>query len=193
MYLPGPEQVGSEAEAHLSAFHGSVDLRIAGVLQRIAICYFASALVYLHLNARKIVWLSAGILLGYWAVMALVPVPGAGAGVYLPDLNLANWLDLHYLPGRMYQGTWDNEGILSTFPAVVTCLLGVLAGTWLRSPHTETRKVRGLLLSGIGALAAGWIWHLAFPVNKLLWTSRTSSSPGAGASCSSRSSTGCWT
>jgi predicted acyltransferase len=147
------------------------DLRIAGVLQRIAIGYFAGSLLYLHLSAKKIAWVSAGILLGYWAVMALVPVPGVGAGLYLPDLNLANWLDFHYLPGRMYQGTWDNEGILSTFPAIVTCLLGVLAGTWLRSTHTETRKVQGLLLGGAAALGAGWIWDLAFPVNKLLWSS----------------------
>jgi predicted acyltransferase len=147
------------------------DLRIAGVLQRIAVCYCASALLCLHVTARKIAWLSAGILLTYWAVMALVPVPGVGPGVYLPDLNLANWLDLHYLPGKMYQGTWDNEGILSTFPAVVTCLLGVLAGSWLRMPHTETRKVLGLVSGGVAALVVGWIWHLGFPVNKLLWTS----------------------
>ncbi len=147
------------------------DLRLAGVLQRIAICYGASALLYLHLNVRRIAWVSAGVLVGYWAVMALVPVPGVGAGIYLPDLNLANWLDFHYLPGRMYQGTWDNEGILSTFPAVVTCLLGVLAGSWLRSPHAEMRKVQGLLLAGVASLAAGWMWHLVFPVNKLLWTS----------------------
>jgi predicted acyltransferase len=147
------------------------DLRIAGVLQRIAIGYLAGSLIYLHLSARKIAWVCAAILLGYWAVLALVPVPGVGAGVYLPDLNLANWVDFHYLPGRMYQGTWDNEGILSTFPAIVTCLLGVLAGTWLRSTHPETRKVQGLLGAGVAALAAGWLWHLVFPVNKLLWTS----------------------
>jgi predicted acyltransferase len=147
------------------------DLRIAGVLQRIAICYLASALIYLHLNVRKIVWLSVSILLGYWAVMALVPVPGFGAGNYLPDLNLANWLDYHYLPGRMYQGTWDNEGILSSFPACVTCLLGVLTGIWLRSPHPELKKLRGLVQAGVALLVLGWIWHLGFPVNKLLWTS----------------------
>ena len=148
------------------------DLRIAGVLQRIAICYFAAALLYLHVNIRKIVWLAAGILLGYWAVMALVSVPGSAAGIYLPDRNLANWLDLHYLPGRMYQGTWDNEGILSTFPAVVTCLLGVMAGCWLRAPRaTGPRKALGLAVAGVVSLGLGWIWDLGFPVNKLLWTS----------------------
>jgi len=150
---------------------GTHDLRIAGVLQRIAICYGISALLYLNLSVKKIAWLSLAILLGYWAVMALVPVPGVGAGVYLPDLNLANWLDLHYLPGRMYQGTWDNEGILSTFPAIVTCLLGVFAGTWLRSANTETRKTWGLVVAGVASLAVGWIWDFRLPVNKLLWTS----------------------
>jgi predicted acyltransferase len=104
--------------------------------------------------------------------MALVPAPGSGAGIYLPDRNLANWLDLHYLPGRMYQGTWDNEGILSTFPAIVTCLLGVMAGCWLRAPRpTDTRKVLGLVVAGVASLGLGWIWDVAFPVNKLLWTS----------------------
>jgi predicted acyltransferase len=150
---------------------GLGDLRVAGVLQRIAIGYCASALLYVHLSVKKIVALSVAILLGYWAVMALVPVPGVGAGVYLPDLNLANWLDRQYLPGRMYQGTWDNEGILSTFPAIVTCLLGVLAGIWLRSSHTEARKTAGLVAAGVAAIAAGWIWHPWLPVNKLLWTS----------------------
>ena len=150
---------------------GTGDLRVAGVLQRIAIGYCASALLYLHLSVKKIVGLSAAILLGYWAVMALVPVPGVGAGVYLPDLNLANWLDRQYLPGRMYQGTWDNEGILSTFPAIVTCLIGVMAGIWLRSANTENKKTTGLVVSGVAALAVGWIWNLWLPVNKLLWTS----------------------
>lgn len=150
---------------------GLGDLRIAGVLQRIAIGYCVSSLLYVHLSVKKIVWLSVAILLGYWAVMALVPVPGVGAGVYLPDLNLANWLDRRYLPGRMYQGTWDNEGILSTFPSIVTCLLGVLAGVWLRSSRAETRKTLGLVAAGVASIAVGWIWNLWLPVNKLLWTS----------------------
>jgi len=150
---------------------GLGDLRVAGVLQRIAICYCASSLLYVHLGVKRIIGVSVAILLGYWAVMALVPVPGVGAGVYLPDLNLANWLDRQYLPGRMYQGTWDNEGILSTFPAVVTCLLGVLAGVWLRSSRAETRKVLGLVAAGAASIAVGWIWNLWLPVNKLLWTS----------------------
>jgi predicted acyltransferase len=150
---------------------GLGDLRIAGVLQRIAIGYCVSALLYVHLSVKKIALLSVAILLGYWAVMAFAPVPGVGAGVYLPDLNFAHWLDRQYLPGRMYQGTWDNEGIISTIPAIVTCLLGVLAGTWLRSSHTETRKTLGLVAAGVTSLAAGWIWNLWFPVNKLLWTS----------------------
>ena len=150
---------------------GTGDLRIAGVLQRIAICYCVCSLLYVHLSIKKIIGVSVAILLGYWAVMAFVPVPGVGAGVYLPDLNLANWLDRQYLPGRMYQGTWDNEGILSTFPAIVTCLLGVLAGTWLRGSNTERRKTAGLVAAGVAAIAVGWIWDLWLPVNKLLWTS----------------------
>jgi predicted acyltransferase len=147
-------------------------LRIAGVLQRIALCYFFAALIVMNTKIRGQAAFFAGILLVYWAVMMLVPVPGAGAGVMTPQGNLASFIDRHLLP-RPYccfaQG--DNEGILSTFPAIATTLMGVLAGHWLRSRQTPTRKTIGLALAGVASLIVGFAWSFNFPIIKNLWTS----------------------
>lgn len=147
-------------------------LRIAGVLQRIALCYFFAALIVMNTKVRGQIAFFAGILLAYWAVMMLVPVPGVGSGVLTPDGNLASFIDRHLLP-RPYccfaQG--DNEGILSTFPAIATTLLGVLAGQWLRSKRTPNRKTLGLVAAGVASLLAGFLWSFNFPVIKNLWTS----------------------
>ena len=147
-------------------------LRIAGVLQRIALCYFFAALIVMNTKVRGQIAFFAGILLAYWAVMMLVPVPGAGSGVLTPDGNLASFIDRHLL-ARPYccfaQG--DNEGILSTFPAIATALLGVLAGQWLRSKHTPNRKTLGLVAAGVASLLAGFLWSFNFPIIKNLWTS----------------------
>jgi len=147
-------------------------LRIAGVLQRIALCYFFAALIVMNTKVRGQIAFFAGILLAYWAVTMLVPVPGAGSGVLTPDGNLASFIDRHLL-ARPYccfaQG--DNEGILSTFPAIATALLGVLAGQWLRSKHTPNRKTLGLVAAGVASLLAGFLWSFNFPIIKNLWTS----------------------
>ncbi|MGE5576408.1 MAG: acyltransferase family protein, partial [Syntrophothermus sp.] len=107
-----------------------------------------------------------------------VPVPGFGAGVWTPEGNLVRYIDRHLLPGEPYWGTWDPEGIMSTFPAVATGLLGVLAGHWLRAEagppgKTLTGEMRAnyLFLAGIAAVILGLLWGLAFPINKSLWTS----------------------
>jgi predicted acyltransferase len=148
------------------------DLRIAGVLQRIALCYFFAALIVMNTNIRGQVAFFAGILLVYWLVMMLVPVPGAGAGVITPQGNLASFIDRHLLP-RPYccfaQG--DNEGILSTFPAIATTLMGVLAGHWLRSKRPPNRKALGLAVAGVASLLVGFLWSFNFPIIKNLWTS----------------------
>ena len=104
-------------------------LRIPGVLQRIAICYLVAALVMMNTNIRGQAILAGSILVVYWAVMKLVPVPGVGAGVLTPENNLAGYLDRLIIPLRFCCYTFgDNEGLLSTLPAISTCLLGVLAG-----------------------------------------------------------------
>jgi predicted acyltransferase len=88
-----------------------------------------------------------------------------------PGRTLADHLDRLLLPGRLYRGDRDPEGLLSTVPAIGTALLGVLTGTWLRGPQDGWRKVRGMVAAGALCLLLGWFWSLAFPWNKNLWTS----------------------
>jgi predicted acyltransferase len=111
------------------------------------------------------------LLLGYWALMTLVPVPGYGAGDLSLEGNLAAYVDRALMGGHLWQATWDPEGLLSTSPAVVTCLLGTFTGDWLRSGRAPAELVRGLLLAGAVLVPLGLLWGLAFPINKNLWTS----------------------
>jgi predicted acyltransferase len=104
--------------------------------------------------------------------MTFVPVPGVGAGSYGPNANLANWVDTHVLPGRMWDKTRDPEGLLSTLPAIATCLIGVLAGVLLkRDGLSGSRKSLWLIGGGIAMTAAGYLWSLQFPLIKSIWTS----------------------
>jgi predicted acyltransferase len=150
-------------------------MRVAGVLQRIAICYGIAAVISLHTNARGQLLTIAAILLGYWAILAWVPNPETGiAGDLTKEGNLAGYIDRHFLPGRIikaYYGYGDNEGILSTIPAVATALLGVLAGTWLRSSYGPLLKTLVLAAAGAVCLGLGELWATQFPVIKNLWTS----------------------
>ena len=146
-------------------------LRYTGVLHRIAFCYLITSVIVLNSRIRTQAILTAGLLVMYWLAMSLIPVPGHGAGVMTPEGNLASWIDRLYLPGALRNDLYDNEGILSTFPAVATTLLGVLSGHWLMSPASKSRKATGLGLSGLICLALGLLWNTVFPINKLLWTS----------------------
>ena len=151
-------------------FHFST-LRIPGVLQRIAICFLFGALIYLNTKVKGRVVISAGILIGYWALLKFVPVPGYGAGNLDGKGNLCGFIDSKLLAGHLYKPAFDPEGLLSTLPAIVTVLLGTLAGDWLRSNKTILRKTQMLLLAGIILTAAGLLLHPFFPINKQLWTS----------------------
>jgi len=148
------------------------DVRLLGVLQRIALCYLFTALMFLNFNLRGMVAAVVGLLVGYWAVMTFVPIPGIGAGSFAPDANVANWIDLHYLPGRLWDVTRDPEGILSTLPAIATCMLGVFAGLLLRDARlTAHQKTLWLVAAGGILLAGGYLWALQFPIIKAIWTS----------------------
>ena len=147
-------------------------IRLLGVLQRIALCSGAAGLLYCYLRPKALVATCVGILVGYWALMTFVPVPGHGAGHYAEGANLANWVDKEFLPLRKHDGDHDPEGLLSTLPAIGSALLGVLAGCLLkRTDSDDRRKVLGLVVAGLGCLAAGWLWHLQFPVIKKIWSS----------------------
>jgi predicted acyltransferase len=148
------------------------DVRLLGVLQRIALCYGAAALLFLYFRPRGLAWWCGGLLLGYWALMALVPVPGMGAGQYAEGQNLANWIDSQFLPLRKWDGDHDPEGLLSTLPAIATCLLGVFAGLLLRDGRwTPREKVSWLTVGGVVGVVGGLVWGLEFPIIKKLWTS----------------------
>jgi len=148
------------------------DIRLLGVLQRIALCYLFASLLFLNLRARGLAVVLVVLLVGYWALMTFVPVPGIGAGSFAQDANLARWIDAHYLPGMKWYGEWDPEGLLSTLPAIGTCLLGLFAGLLLRDTGiAPTRKALWLIGSGIAMLAGGYLWSLQFPIIKNIWTS----------------------
>ncbi|MGB7037453.1 MAG: heparan-alpha-glucosaminide N-acetyltransferase domain-containing protein [Xanthobacteraceae bacterium] len=148
------------------------DVRLLGILQRIAICYLVTALMFLHFNRRGLIAAAVIILAGYWALLTFVPVPGIGVGSFAPDANLTNWIDRTYLPGRLWDVTRDPEGLLSTLPAIATCLLGVFAGLLLRDDRlSETQKTLWLGAAGLALLAAGYLWALQFPIIKAIWTS----------------------
>ena len=176
-------------------------IRLLNVLQRIALCYGAVALLYLALRPRSLVAIGAALLLGYWALIAFVPirdinlernqiaarVAETGAtpreiydrtttyvtGTVEDGRNLAHHIDFLYLPLHKGDGLYDPEGLLSTLPAIVSCLLGVFAGLLLRRPRAEVedrRKVRALVASGIMLVVIGWSWGIWFPIIKKLWT-----------------------
>jgi predicted acyltransferase len=148
-------------------------VRIFGVLQRIAIVYLVAALAYLHLGWRARAVLSAALLIGYWAVMMLVPVPGFARGDLSAAGNVAGYLDHLVLGSHIWRyapGPADPEGILTTVPALVSALLGLFVGEWLRSARAARSKVLGLALWGSAGAVAGLVLHRWFPINKNLWS-----------------------
>src|SRR5438874_2805211 len=171
------------------------EIRLLGVLNRIALCYLFAALIFCRFRAqwKAIAGICAALLIGYWAAMTFVPFPDvrpgnangqpvtAGLavnridqlnfnsthklrGVFEPGLNLAHYLDQKYLPGKKWDGTWDPEGLLSTIPAIGTCLLGVLAGLLLQNKSIpDSRKVQILAVAGLLMVIAGFAWGIQFP------------------------------
>ncbi|HLH56594.1 MAG TPA: DUF5009 domain-containing protein [Verrucomicrobiae bacterium] len=180
---------------------GIEHVRWMGVLQRIALCYLFTSILFCIFKPRGLAIACAGLLLGYWALTALVPVrdfnlekrhlaamnlePDSRAtheqflattakvrGKYDDGLNLPQQIDFQYLPGHKWDGAYDPEGILSTLPAIGTCLLGVFAGLLLRNPNVpDQKKVAFLLAGGVAGVVLGFAWGLEFPVIKKIWTS----------------------
>jgi len=152
-------------------------MRFPGVLQRIGIAYIAAGLLTLRTSTRTQVVIVAALLLGYWAVMTLVPVPGTGAvgavALATPDGSIAAWLDRTLLGNHLWRvsKTWDPEGLLSTLPAIGTAMLGVFAGRWIASPRPLMERIAALFAIGAIGMVAGLIWSWWFPINKNLWTS----------------------
>jgi predicted acyltransferase len=158
--------------------------RIPGVLQRIGVAYMCAALLTQRTTLKQQVAIIASLLLGYWVVMTLIPVPGEGTiGALLlsePTRTMAAWVDRLVLDwsgvgmGNHLWGstlTWDPEGVLSTVPAIGTAMLGNLAGRWIGERRPLSERLAGLSAVGALAMMAGLMWHWVFPINKSLWTS----------------------
>jgi predicted acyltransferase len=148
------------------------NLRYASVLGRIGIAYFFASVIALHSGIRtQVIW-TAVLLLLYWAAMMLIPVPGGAAGVLTPEGSLEAYVDRLLLPGKLYFGSYDPEGILSTIPAISTALLGVLTGHFITSPRwSKAQKALRMFGAGVILIAAGYAWGMEFPIVKNIWTS----------------------
>ncbi len=177
-------------------------MRYVGVLPRIAIVFFVCALLFLNTNWKQQVWIASLTLIGYWLLMALVPVPiddairnalvtgqvqysegmldigpireiseGFIAANYEPGVNITAWLDRLLVPGHFWQQTWDPEGLMSTFPAIVTGIIGMLVGTLILSVEDTYKKLTWMFIIGFGMYLLGGVWGWFMPLNKNLWTS----------------------
>ena len=147
------------------------DIRIPGVLQRIAIVYLICSVMYGYTNWVQQLVIMQIILILYYICMQFIPVPGIGAGVLEPGKNLAAYIDNLLIPGSMWEGNWDPEGILSTFPAISSGIGGMLAGYILSTNKTSENKVITLYFVGVICLLDSFIWEWLMPINKNLWTS----------------------
>ena len=149
------------------------NVRIPGVLQRIGIVYFIISFLYLKTTQKTQLLVATTLLLGYWALMMLVPVPGIGLSNLDKGNNLAAWVDSILLKGHMWNGTktWDPEGILSTIPAIASGIIGLLIGQLLNSPLPKLKIAKKMGIIGILLVILALLWNIIFPINKSLWTS----------------------
>ena len=147
-------------------------IRLGSILGRIGLTGFVTVLLFLNVSSRRRLFLVGGILLAYYAGLMWIPVPGYGAGDLSFAGNLVGWFDRSFLPGRLVQGTYDELGILTQFPALCLTVLGACAGEILRNHQlAEWKKFTRLLLYGTVCVATGLLWSLSFPLCKHLWTS----------------------
>jgi predicted acyltransferase len=146
-------------------------MRFPGVLQRIGLVYALASAIVLYTRPSGIALACGALLLVYWALMSVVPVPGFGPGVLTPEGNLGAYIDRAVFGSHLYRTTWDPEGLLSSLPAVATTLTGVLTGGLLRSGRQRVDITGSLFVWGWVAIVLGLAWTPWFPINKNLWTS----------------------
>ncbi|HEY2865631.1 MAG TPA: DUF5009 domain-containing protein [Pyrinomonadaceae bacterium] len=194
--------IGMKLAGYNVVFYDFSMMRVMGVLQRIAVCYLVTSLIFLHTNWKQQVYISLALLVGYWLIMTTIPVPGCDVTTITDKAcNLAAYVD-RMIIGQPHMWrvskVFDPEGILSTIPAIVTTISGILTGTWLQrrdeggGMKTENRstedisadrsssliprpspfeKVSGMFFFAVVLFAISWIWNFFFPFNKSLWTS----------------------
>ena len=147
--------------------------RLMGVLQRIGICYFATAILFVCCTTRVQLVIAAAVLLFYWP-LTLIPAGHQAANLWAPGANFVSWIDRSVLGSHallLGPRGFDPEGILSTLPAIAQCLLGALAGRWLIENRARDSAPLHLALAGAAALLAGLAWSPFFPIVKNIWTS----------------------
>lgn len=144
--------------------------RIPGVLQRIAIVYAVVSWLTERTSRRAQVAATIAALVGYWAAMTLIPIPGIGSPTLSAEANIGSFIDRHVFGRHMLYPLWDPEGLLSTVPSIATAMCGVFAGAWLMRRGEARRAVR-LFAAGAAATLVGLAWARVFPLNKNLWTS----------------------
>ena len=147
------------------------DIRIPGVLQRIALVYLSCAILYKYSNWVQQLVVMLSLLVVYYILMTFISVPGIGPGILEPGKNLAAYIDSLLIPGSMWEGTWDPEGILSTLPAIASGIGGMLAGYILTTKKTIENKVIIMYFVGVICLLDSYVWEWIMPINKNLWTS----------------------
>ncbi|MES1219719.1 MAG: heparan-alpha-glucosaminide N-acetyltransferase domain-containing protein, partial [Bacteroidota bacterium] len=147
------------------------NIRWTGTLHRIAIVFLFCAIIYLNTSWKQQAWIAAILLIGYWLALTCIPTPGVGKVMLEPGVNIVAWVDNKFLPGKMWQGTWDPESILTNITSIVSGLTGMLAGRLMISKFTPHEKVCYLMTAGVFSAIAGFFWGLTFPVNENLWTS----------------------
>lgn len=147
------------------------ELRWTGTLHRIAIVFLFCSILFLHSSWRIQAIVGAAILILYCMAMSMIPTPGYDKVMLEPGINLAAWVDSKFLPGKMWQGTWDPEGILSTFPAFVTAISGMLVGRLILSDRSIESKTNLLFFSGFLSFGIGIVWSWFFGLNENIWSS----------------------
>lgn len=163
-----------------------LELRIPGVLQRIGGAYAIAALLGFSATPRRQAGLIAAILIGYWLTLRLYPLAP-------PPDTLTARIDRFFMTGHLASASWDRMGILPTFPAAATVLLGMLCGRWLEAPIALRVRIRGLAAAGAVAIVAGLLWGLVFPINQSMWTSSYVLFTGERRRSRSRPASGSWT
>jgi len=148
-------------------------LRCASVLARIGLAWMFAAMLFMKFKPKVLAVIAAVILVGYWLLLWLIP---GGPDTYSFENNLVGVIDRVLLPGRLIYGEnhFDPEGLLSTLPAIVTAMLGMFTGQFIRlstDKISENRKVLYMVAAGLALLIIGLLWHLVFPINKKLWSS----------------------
>ena len=148
------------------------EIRFASVLGRIGIAYLFANIVYLYASRNLQIFLFWFFIIGYWLLLKFTAAPGFAPGDLTMEGNFASYMDRLLLPGKLYLGIHDPEGLFSTIPATSTCLLGIFAGTLLKTgQQSKPRKAVYLAVAGAVSLIIAQIWNLDFPINKNLWTS----------------------